>query len=79
MRRLPAAMIVVGAHYLPFIFLYGMPMFGALAGLLVAGGVGTIYLVPGSFSFGGWVAAVWLIFFAFLGRRLVLLEERGRP
>ncbi len=73
----PAAMILVGAHYLPFIFLYGMPMFGALAGLLVAGGVGVVYLVPNSFSFGGWFAAALLIVFAFLGRRLVLHEERG--
>ena len=36
----PASMVVVGAHYLPFIFLYGMPQFGLLAGLLIAGGVG---------------------------------------
>ncbi|MFW5777130.1 MAG: DUF7010 family protein, partial [Spirochaetota bacterium] len=31
----PAAMIVVGSHYLPFITLYGMKLFGGLAALLV--------------------------------------------
>ena len=35
----PASMIIVGAHYLPFIFLYGMPQFGILAGLLIFGAV----------------------------------------
>jgi hypothetical protein len=72
----PAAMIVVGAHYLPFTFLYGMPMFGGLAALLVAGGAGTAFLMPGRFSFGGWLAAAALIAFAFAGRHRVLREER---
>src|SRR5215204_1523042 len=31
----PGLMILVGAHYLPFVFLYGMPMFAVLAALLV--------------------------------------------
>ena len=34
----PAAMVVVGAHYLPFVFLYGMRHFALLAGLLIVGG-----------------------------------------
>ena len=33
----PAAMIAVGTHYLPFMFLYGMREFGVLAALLIAG------------------------------------------
>jgi hypothetical protein len=73
----PAAMVLVGAHYLPFIFLYGMPMFGILAGLLVAGGVGTAILAPGSFSPGAWAAAAVLIVFGIVGRGLVLREERA--
>ena len=28
----PASMIIVGAHYLPFVFLYGMRLFAVLAG-----------------------------------------------
>lgn len=72
----PAAMIVVGSHYLPFITLYGMKMFGLLAGLLVLGGAGLALYGPAVFSLGGWFTAVTLIVFAFLGRYLVLREER---
>ena len=72
----PAAMIVVGAHYLPFVTLYGMNMFGLLAGLLVLGGIGLgLYDLP-VFSLGGWVTAVLLIVFAFIGRHLTLREIR---
>src|SRR4051812_12909969 len=31
----PAMMILLGAHYLPFVFLYGMRMFAVLAAFLV--------------------------------------------
>ncbi len=72
----PAAMIVVGTHYLPFITLYGMKMFGILAGLLVVIGAGLGLYGPDMFSLGGWITAVLLIAFAFMGRRLVLQEER---
>lgn len=72
----PAAMIVVGTHYLPFITLYGMKMFGILAGLLVSLGAGLALYGPDIFSLGGWVTAALLIVFAFLGRSLVLLEEK---
>jgi hypothetical protein len=72
----PAAMIVVGSHYLPFITLYGMKMFGILAGLLIVIGAGLGLYGPDIFSLGAWVTAVLLIVFAFIGRRLVLQEER---
>src|SRR5439155_24739119 len=42
----PACMILVGAHYLPFIFMYGMWQFGALAAVLVGGGVALGMFVP---------------------------------
>lgn len=71
----PASMVVVGAHYLPFIFLYGMPQFGVLAGLLIAGGVGIGLYGPNTFSLGGWISAVILIIFAFIGRGVILREE----
>jgi hypothetical protein len=71
----PASMVVVGAHYLPFIFLYGMPQFGILAGLLIAGGVGIGLYGPDVFSLGGWVSAIILIIFAFIGRSVILKEE----
>lgn len=71
----PAAMIAVGTHYLPFITLYGMKMFGILAGLLVAIGASLALYGPDFFSLGGWISAFLLITFSFVGRNLVLLEE----
>jgi hypothetical protein len=35
----PALMILLGAHYLPFVFLYGMRIFGVLAAFLLGGGI----------------------------------------
>jgi hypothetical protein len=59
----PAVMIVVGAHYLPFITLYGMKMFGILAALLVVGGALLAAYGPSIFSLGGWLTAVALIIY----------------
>jgi len=57
----PAAMVVVGAHYLPFVFLYGMPAFGVLGGLLVAGGVAVLFLAPAAGVGAGWATGVTLV------------------
>ena len=67
----PAFMIVVGAHYLPFVFLYGMRMFGVLCGILVAGGIVLALYGPPIFAAGAWITAVILFVFALLGRRIV--------
>lgn len=72
----PASMIVVGAHYLPFIFLYGMWQFGVLAVALVFGGVGIGLYAPDVFSLGGWLSALAMIVFAFWGRSVALQEAR---
>lgn len=64
----PASMIIVGAHYLPFTFLYGMRLFALLAATLVFGGVGLALWVPDPFSAGGWLAGATLVLFAFLLR-----------
>lgn len=42
----PASMIIVGAHYLPFVFLYGMPLFAVLAAVLTCGGVALALWLP---------------------------------
>jgi hypothetical protein len=49
----PALMILLGAHYLPFVFMYGMRMFYALAAILIGSGVviGMHFFEP--FSLGG--------------------------
>jgi hypothetical protein len=67
----PAFMIILGAHYLPFTFLYGMQMFIPLSAILIAGGIGTVYLAPGPFSAGGWLAGLTLLIFAWIGRTSV--------
>jgi hypothetical protein len=70
----PAFMIVVGAHYLPFVFLYGMPQFAVLCGLLVFGGVGIGLWTHGAFALGGWLTGALLVAFAFVGRAVAARE-----
>jgi hypothetical protein len=72
----PACMIVVGAHYLPFIFMYGMPQFGVLAALLIGVGVAIGLYLPSVFSLGAWFTAAALLLFAFVGRRVALREGK---
>lgn len=62
----PAAMVIVGAHYLPFVFLYGMRHYAALAAILAFGGVGLALWGPQSFSLGAWITGLVLVGFAFL-------------
>ena len=71
----PACMIVVGSHYLPFVFLYGMWQFWILGGLLVAGGFLIGLYVPASFILGGWLTGAILLVFAFVGRRVASAEQ----
>jgi hypothetical protein len=70
----PATMLVVGGHYLPFMFLYGMWQFGVLAALLIGGGVVIALYLPTTFALGGWFTAVVLLAFAFMGRSVVQRE-----
>lgn len=72
----PAAMIIVGSHYLPFITLYGMKMFGILAATLVFLGLMIGMIGTTIFSLGGWVTSALLIVFAFVGKWQVLQEEK---
>ena len=67
----PSMMVLAGAHYLPFVFLYGMPMFGVLCGLLVTAGIAVAHHESVGFAHGGWVTGVILVVFAFVGRVLV--------
>jgi Family of unknown function (DUF7010) len=60
----PAFMFVVGAHYVSFVFLYGMWHYGVLAAALVAGGVALGVLAPHVFEAGGWITGAVLILFA---------------
>ena len=73
----PALMILLGAHYLPFVFLYGMRLFAVLAALLVGGGIGIALYGANSFSLGAWYTATVLLLFAGAGRAIVQRETRG--
>jgi hypothetical protein len=59
----PACMIIVGAHYLPFMFLYGMWQYAVLAAALLAGGFLLGLLAPQVFVLGGWLAGAALMLF----------------
>ena len=70
-------MILLGAHYLPFVFLYGMRMFAVLAALLLGGGTLIALYFSASFSVGAWYTAGVLLAFAGLGRVIADCEYRS--
>lgn len=70
----PAFMIVVGAHYLPFVFLYGMPQFAILSAGLVLGGLALGLYAHGAFALGGWLTGAALLVFAVVGRAVAARE-----
>lgn len=73
----PALMVLLGAHYLPFTFLYGMRMFVLLCAVLISGGVVIAHYFSGSFSLGGWIGGVTLFIFAWILRAAAQTELRG--
>jgi hypothetical protein len=72
----PALMILVGAHYLPFTFLYGMRMFIPLSAILVSGGLVIALYFSTNFTLGGWISGITLFLFAWIGRAMVQTESR---
>jgi hypothetical protein len=72
----PAFMIALGAHYLPFIFMYGMWQFGILAAFLIGSGLAIGLYLPSVFSLGGWLTALTLLVFAFVGRGVALRDQK---
>lgn len=72
----PALMILLGAHYVPFVFLYGMRMFACLAAFLLGGGVIIVMNLTSSFSIGAWYTAIFLLIFAVVGKSLVHKEQQ---
>jgi hypothetical protein len=71
----PAFMIVLGAHYLPFAFLYGMRMFLALSAILVGAGFALGWYRVGGFAAGAWITATVLFGFAVIGILTVRSQE----
>lgn len=72
----PAMMVLLGAHYVPFVFLYGMRMFAVLAAMIVSGGILTAMYLSSSFSVGAWYTGAVLLLFAGVGGLLVRQEAR---
>jgi len=62
----PAFSILVGAHYLPFIYGYGMKTFGIVAALLITNGILNGIIYPTDFSTSGYITGSILIAFAFI-------------
>jgi hypothetical protein len=71
----PGMMVLLGAHYIPFVFLYGMRIYAGLAALLVCGGVLFSQYSRQPFSIGAWFTAAVLLGFA-LSARVVVARER---
>jgi hypothetical protein len=71
----PACAIIVGAHYLPFVFLYGMREFAVLGGVLIAGGLLIALYAAGSFATAAWFTAATLFVFAFVLRAAAARRE----
>lgn len=59
-----AAMLIVGAHYLPFCFLYGMKTFIVLACTLILSAFILVYLIPSALFLSGWIGGGILIAFS---------------
>lgn len=72
----PAMIVLLGAHYLPFTFLYGMRSFIALSALLIIMGTVIALWFSTTFSLGGWTTGLALLTFAFMGRAEAALIAR---
>jgi hypothetical protein len=72
----PACMIIVGAHYLPFVFLYGMKTFAVLAAALLGAGYAIGMRASDQVLLGGWVGGAILCGFAFV---LLAVYKRESP
>ena len=72
----PAMMILLGAHYIPFVFLYGMRIYAGLAALLAGGGVFVALTCGSQFSIGAWYTAAVLFLFSLLAKAIVAKERK---
>ncbi|MGB7846711.1 MAG: hypothetical protein WBL63_13930 [Candidatus Acidiferrum sp.] len=73
---LPAVMVIVGAHYLPFSFAYNMKAYLVIAGIFVAAGLGFALYRSNDFALPGYFVTGILLVCAFTNRWLVQKEMR---
>ncbi len=74
----PAFMIALGAHYLPFVFMYGMWQFAGLCATLVGSGIAIAMYLPKPISLSAWLTAAVLFIFAFIGRQVARRDSTLR-
>jgi hypothetical protein len=72
----PSVMLLLGTHYLPFVFMYGMPQFAVLAAALIVCAWCFALYVPGMFVLGGWTTAALLLVFALVGLQVSRRQRR---
>ena len=70
----PALTIIVGLHYLPFVYAYKLKTYWVLAILLIIGGSYFGFLVPDNFEFCAYYTGFILLLFAIVNRNLVIKE-----
>ena len=70
----PAIAIIVGAHFLPFVYAYKLFTFWILAPLLVVGGCLFGFLFVDHVAYCAYYIGILLVLFAFLNRSLILAE-----
>ena len=74
----PAFSILIGAHWLPFTYVYAMKSFAVFAGVFVLIGVFFGFMLTASFSACGFVVGGVLLAFAVINSLLVRRELRIR-
>ncbi len=62
----PAFGLLVGAHYLPFVSLYGLRHYGALAALLISGSLLFALWLPAYLTLAAWYTGSLLLLFGIL-------------
>ncbi len=75
----PGFLIIVGAHYLPFVTLYGQPVFYGVAAVMVGAGFVLPFLQPDAFTLGGWLGGVMLVVTGVVLGALHARELAARP
>ena len=73
----PAFAVLVGAHWLPFAYIYSMKSYLAIAGILVLAGVFFGFVLVRSFSACGFFVAGILLLFAAIHYFVVRRQMRG--
>ena len=73
----PAFAVLVGAHWLPFAYIYSMKSFLAIAGILVLAGILFGFVFTGSFSACGFLVGGILLLFAAIHYLVVRRELLG--